>query len=206
MTMTKSDLSTNQPSQDVGSQPPAPPRRADAQRNRARLLAAAREAFVSDGYHVPIDEIARRAGVGAGTVYRHFPTKEALFEAVVLDLISQLTAEGRALLGAAEQGMAFLPFLSRVIVECAAHKGLADALAQEHVDFGAAVAPAKEELLAILGHLLVHAQEAGEVRSDVAPHDIDALLNGLLAMEQHRDTRTPLGHLAAIVYDGLRRS
>jgi AcrR family transcriptional regulator len=205
MTMPKPDQSANQPSPGVGSQPPAPPRRADAQRNQARLLAAAREAFVSDGYHVPIDEIARRAGVGAGTVYRHFPTKEALFEAVVLDLISQLTAEGRALLREAEPGLSFLPFFSQVIAECTTHKGLADALAQEHVDFGVAIVPAKGELLAILGHLLAHAQEAGEVRSDIAPHDIDALLNGLLAMEQHRDTRTPRGHLAAIVYDGLRR-
>src|SRR5215472_3500974 len=75
----------------------AKPLRADAQRNRARVLQAARRAFAAEGVSVPLDEIARRAGVGAGTVYRHFPSKEALFEAVVHDRLRQLTEEGRAL-------------------------------------------------------------------------------------------------------------
>ena len=67
---------------------PARPMRADARRNRARVLEAARAVFAEEGLAVPLDEIAARAGVGAGTVYRHFPTKEALFEAVVTDRIA----------------------------------------------------------------------------------------------------------------------
>src|SRR6266545_3604820 len=66
------------------------PPRADAVRNRQRVLEAAKEAFAAEGLAVPLDEIARRAGVGAGTVYRHFPTKEALFEAVILDRVRKL--------------------------------------------------------------------------------------------------------------------
>jgi AcrR family transcriptional regulator len=74
------------------------PLRADALRNRARVLEAAHAAFAADGLAVPLDEIARRAGVGAGTVYRHFATKEALFEAVIADHLEALAAAGRAAL------------------------------------------------------------------------------------------------------------
>src|SRR5438876_7565800 len=77
------------------------PLRADAQRNRAKVLAAAQEAFAAEGIAVPLDEIARRAGVGAGTVYRHFPTKEALFEAVIADRLEHF-AEHATSLGTAE--------------------------------------------------------------------------------------------------------
>jgi len=72
------------------------PLRADARRNREKVLRAAREAFAASGYGVPLDEIAARAGVGPGTVYRHFPAKEALFEAVVTARIEDLIADARA--------------------------------------------------------------------------------------------------------------
>src|SRR3984893_11319753 len=75
---------------------PAKPLRADAARNRARVLETAYETFAAEGLSVPIDEIARRAGVGAGTVYRHFPTKEDLFKAVVESRLRHLITEGRA--------------------------------------------------------------------------------------------------------------
>ena len=77
---------------------PARPLRADAARNRARLLEVAYETFAAEGLSVPIDEVARRAGVGAGTVYRHFPTKEALFQAVIENRMQALVDDGRALL------------------------------------------------------------------------------------------------------------
>ena len=76
---------------------PARPLRADAARNRARVLEIAYETFAAEGLGVPIDEIARRAGVGAGTVYRHFPTKEDLYRAVVEDRIRRITDDGRVL-------------------------------------------------------------------------------------------------------------
>src|ERR1700750_2496644 len=78
------------------------PLRADAARNREKVLRAAREAFAESGYGVPLDEIAARAGGGAGTVYRHFPAKEALFEAVVTARVEDLIADARGRAGAAD--------------------------------------------------------------------------------------------------------
>ena len=90
------------------------PLRADAARNREKVLRAAREAFAESGYGVPLDEIAARAGVGPGTVYRHFPAKEALFEAVVTARITDLVNEARVRADAADPGEAFFGFLTRM--------------------------------------------------------------------------------------------
>ena len=85
----------------------ARPLRADAARNRDKVLRAAREAFAELGYGVPLDEIAARAGVGPGTVYRHFPAKEALFEAVVTSRVEDLLSDARARADSGDPGGAF---------------------------------------------------------------------------------------------------
>src|SRR2546430_12455978 len=90
---------------------PDRPLRADAARNRARVLEVAYDAFAAEGLAVPIDEIARRAGVGAGTVYRHFPAKEDLFRAVMIDRMERIVAEGRKLHQSGEPGEALFEFL-----------------------------------------------------------------------------------------------
>src|SRR5712691_4544222 len=100
-----------------GDMPDARPLRADARRNRERVLDAARAAFAAQGLSVPLDEIARHAGVGPGTLYRHFPTKEALIEAVVHDRLQGLAADGAALLDAPDPGAAFFAFLGRLAAE-----------------------------------------------------------------------------------------
>ena len=106
------------------------PVRADAARNRARVLEVAYETFAADGLSVPIDEIARRAGVGAGTVYRHFPTKEALFQAVIADRMRHLIDDGRALLESERPGQALFTFLRSMVLQWgAADRGLVEALA-----------------------------------------------------------------------------
>ncbi len=109
---------------------PDRPLRADAARNRARVLEVAYETFAAEGLAVPIDEIARRAGVGAGTVYRHFPTKEDLFRAVIDERIRRIVDEGRALVGGrgAGRGAVRVSPLDGVAVG-ATDRGLADALA-----------------------------------------------------------------------------
>src|SRR5215218_10822981 len=100
------------------------PLRADAARNRARVLEVAYETFAAEGLAVPIDEIARRAGVGAGTVYRHFPTKEELFRAVIQDRISRIVDDGRDLLASGHAGEALFTFLrSMVLGWCATDEG-----------------------------------------------------------------------------------
>ena len=95
---------------------PAPRMRADAARNRARVLEVAYETFAAEGLTVPIDAIARRAGVGAGTVYRHFPTKEALFHAVIADRMHRFIDDGHALLESAGPGEAIFSFLRSMVL------------------------------------------------------------------------------------------
>src|SRR3954467_10927193 len=105
----------------------ARPLRADAARNRARVLKVAYETFAAEGLAVPIDEIARRAGVGAGTVYRHFPTKEELYRAVVEDRIRRIVEEGRALLAVQDPAEALFTFLRSMVLQWGAtDRGLAD--------------------------------------------------------------------------------
>ena len=114
---------------------PARPLRADAARNRARVLETAYETFAAEGLAVPIDEIARRAGVGAGTVYRHFPTKEDLFSAVVDSRIRRIIGEGRGLLDVPGPGEALFAFLRSMVLDWGAtDQGLVDALAGLGID------------------------------------------------------------------------
>src|ERR1700753_1048708 len=135
---------------------PAKPLRADAARNRARVLETAYETFAADGLSVPIDEIARRAGVGAGTVYRPFPTKKYLFRAVVDSRIRRIIDEGRALLDDPGPGEALFAFLRSMVLDWGAtDQGLVDALAGLRIA-GDAVAPdADDAFRGLLGELLV---------------------------------------------------
>ncbi|MGA5822316.1 TetR/AcrR family transcriptional regulator [Kitasatospora sp. NPDC094028] len=186
---------------------PAPvdrPLRADARRNRAKVLAAAREAFAAEGLAVPLDEIARRAGVGAGTVYRHFPTKEALFEAVVTDSIETQTARGRAVLAEEAPGEALFTFLAELVAGAVVKMDLADALVGAGVELQPGTTAAAAQLRAVLGELLTRAQAAGAVRPDVDGADLHALVAGAVAAERRRPSDTAPGRLARLVCDGLR--
>ena len=137
------------------------PLRADAARNRARVLEVAYETFAAEGLAVPIDEIARRAGVGAGTVYRHFPTKEALFEAVIEDRVRSIVDKAGTLLGSSEPGDGALRLPARSIGPGAADHGLADALAGYGIDINAAAPGAEAEFLDVLGDLLASSATGG---------------------------------------------
>jgi AcrR family transcriptional regulator len=160
------------------------PLRADAARNRARVLEVAYQTFADEGLSVPIDEIARRAGVGAGTVYRHFPTKEDLFRAVVEDRIQRIVDEGRALTHDEAPGEALFTFLRSMVLQWGAtDRGLADALAGYGIDIATAMPEAEGEFLGVLGELLKAAQDAGTVRRDVDVADVKAILVGCLAMQ-----------------------
>jgi AcrR family transcriptional regulator len=181
------------------------PLRADARRNRELVLEAARTAFAAEGVTVPLDEIARRAGVGAGTVYRHFPTKEALFEAVVLDRMQHLVAQARAGTTAADPQAALFGFISLLISEAAPKKDLIDALDSAGVDVSAAIAGLADEFRAETGRLLTQAQEAGGVRGDIGITDLVALLSGtILATQRHPGQRIDPQRAIAVLCDGLR--
>ena len=175
--------------------------RADARRNRERVLAAAREAFAESGFGVPLDAIAARAGVGPGTVYRHFATKEALFEAVTLTRVRELVALARAGAAGRDPGAAFDALLERIADEAVAKRDLPDALGGVGE---AAVAVATGELHEALDALLDRARAAGVVRAGIGATELIALLKGLLqAVRESKDPELP-ARLLAVVRDGLR--
>jgi AcrR family transcriptional regulator len=181
------------------------PLRADARRNRARLLEAARTAFAAEGLAVPLDEIARRAGVGPGTLYRHFPTKEALFEAVVDDRLRDLADTARALRSAEDAGAALFTLIDRLVAEAAVKKDLVDALDGAGVEVRTALAATAGDLREQIGQLLARAQRHGAVRPDLDVADLMALLSGLcaaLTAPAHR--RADPGRMLAVLRAGLR--
>jgi AcrR family transcriptional regulator len=182
---------------------PDRPLRADAARNRARVLEVAYDTFAAQGLSVPIDEIARRAGVGAGTVYRHFPTKEDLFRAVVEDRIQRIVNDGRALVAGDDPGEALFTFLRSMVLEWGAtDRGLTDALAGLGIDVATAMPEAEGEFLGVLGELLRAGQKAGTVRPDVDVPDVKAIVVGSQAMQAYRPDAAE--RLLEVVLDGLR--
>jgi AcrR family transcriptional regulator len=154
--------------------------RADARRNRERLLRVAADAFATGGLAVPLDDIAKRAGVGPGTLYRHFPTREALFEAVVRDRLLGLVDAARSVREADDAGAALFGFLERLVAEAGPKRDLIDALAGAGVDVRATLAATGADLRTEIGHLLTRAQHQGAVRPDLTTADLTALLSGLL--------------------------
>lgn len=193
-----------QPSPDAAPPDPGPPGlRADARRNRARVLQAAQAAFAADGLSVPLDEIARRAGVGAGTVYRHFPTKEALFETIVLGQINQLCERIRHWVDAPDPGVAFFSMWDEVAAQGALKKDMTDALTAAGVDISAAVARARGTVRETVGTVLARAQAVGAVRPDVTPADLYSLLSGVFVAAR-QDGAGPIETALAVIADGLR--
>jgi AcrR family transcriptional regulator len=179
-----------------GGQAAGRPLRADAARNREKVLDAARAAFAEAGYGVPLDEIATRAGVGPGTVYRHFPAKEALFEAVVTARVEDLVEDARGRADAEDPGDAFFGFLARMVAESAAKRDLPDAIS--------IAGSLRDDLAAAVDLLLRRAQEAGAVRADVRTPDLIALLRGMFATLAGTADPALRDLVSAVLADGLR--
>jgi AcrR family transcriptional regulator len=178
--------------------------RSDARRNRAKVLEAAQLAFADDGLAVSLDEIARRAGVGAGTVYRHFPSKEALFEAVIISRVQEHVAEAEALAGAGDAGEAFFGFLRHLIESGGVKRDLVDALTGAGADVSA-VAAATASLRSAVESLLVRAQQAEAVRASIGIDDLMTLLAGtFLATQRYTHDLERRDRVWAVVFDGLR--
>ena len=178
--------------------------RADARRNRELILDAAEQVFAESGLVVPIDDIARRAGVGVGTLYRHFPTKEALFEAIIVARIQRLATEARALAANEDPGGALFHFLARLGEEGTAKRDLVDALSGAGVNVMEALSGAKKELERA-GEMLLHrAQQAGVVRADVGLADLFALVMGTCNGADVGPALCSRARMMAVVCDGLR--
>jgi AcrR family transcriptional regulator len=183
------------------------PLRADALRNRARVLEAAEAVFAAHGTAASTEEVARRAGVGIGTVFRHFPTKEALLEAVFVTQLGRLATEADALMGAGDPGEAFFAFFTRVVGHAATKNAFTAALAEAGVDVRATTAETGRELRRALGALLDRAQDAGAVRPDIGLPEVLALLVGASRAAEHVGTDYEVRERTlAVVFDGLRAS
>jgi AcrR family transcriptional regulator len=154
------------------------PLRADAERNRRALLDAAAEMFREHGLEVGIAEIAQRAGVGRGTVFRRFPTKEHLIAAIVVDRMTWAADLGRQLLDAPEGGEALFEFLEQLVGAQQLDRALFDGLDEEWLA-NDEIRAAQSEFMAVLDGLVSRAQAAGAVRSDVGVLDVLMLFKGL---------------------------
>jgi AcrR family transcriptional regulator len=177
--------------------------RADAVRNRARILEAAEVVFASEGIEAPVDDIAEKAGVGVGTLYRHFPNKEKLCEAILLDRLRALTEDARAQADAEDPVAAFFGFLEHFVELGVAKRHLIDAVMGAGLDFEKAAASVKDDLREAVGVLLRRAQEAGAVRPDVSPTAVVSLISATCHAAGHSDD-APALDLLGIVCDGLR--
>jgi AcrR family transcriptional regulator len=177
--------------------------RADAARNRARLLEVAYATFAAEGLGVPIDEIARRAGVGAGTVYRHFPTKDALFAAIITDWLTRHAQVAADLAERYEAGPAFFAFVDWVVRAGGVDQGLMEALAGTGFDIATEVPEAEQQWMAALCGLLRAAQAVGAVRADLDPADVKALVVGFQAMLRYQPRPESADRLLEVLHAGL---
>jgi AcrR family transcriptional regulator len=177
------------------------PLRADAQRNRDKVLAAARQAFTENGASTSLEAIARRAGVGIGTLYRHFPTRQALLEAVYVDEVEQLARAAGEL-----SSLDPWPALEAWLVRLGAYLVTKHALAGEllnYVDSNADVfAACRGELFGAGEPLLERAKAAGEVRPDAELRDVVQMVGGI-AKIQNSDPDA-IARILAMALDGLR--
>ncbi|MGE2717312.1 TetR/AcrR family transcriptional regulator [Mycolicibacterium litorale] len=181
----------------------ARPLRADAARNRERVLRVAYETFAAEGLTVPVDEIARRAGVGPGTIYRHFPTKEALYAAVVEHRLHEMIDRGRQLLESGDPREALFDFVREMVLEWGASDHvLIDALAGRGIDVHQVAPEADRAARSVLGELLAAGQRAGTVRADLGVPELKAILAGCQAIGAYDGEVA--AHATAVVIDGLR--
>jgi AcrR family transcriptional regulator len=182
------------------------PLRADAARNRAKVLAAAEAVFAEQGTSASTETVAQRAGVGIGTVFRHFPTKESLLEAVLIGLLRRLADDAEALAVADDPGTAFFAFFTQVVTQAVTKNAVSAALAESGIDARDETDRTGQELKKALSTLLDRAQRSGAVRADVGVAEVMALLAGASQAAGHLGADYEVRiRMLEIVFDGLRR-
>ncbi|WP_432993490.1 TetR/AcrR family transcriptional regulator [Dactylosporangium sp. CA-233914] len=185
----------------------AKPLRADAQRNREALLAKAREVFdTGDFFDLRFDDFARLAGVGTGTLYRHFPTREALAEAVYHEEVATLCDRARQLRTTLPAAEALATFLRGMVDHMHAHQGLARTLATLMATGSGALAEGSRALEQAVTDLVAAAVHDGTVRDDVGAGAVMMALHGIGAAHDRPGWRAEADDVITLVLDGLRRS
>ncbi len=180
------------------------PLRADARRNREKILVAARAVFAEQGVDAQMDDVARQADVGVGTVYRHFPTKEALLNALTDELFAVIAVHTRTLLTLEDPWEAFTRALWFGAEKTAGDRAFTEIMAAQQ-KWPARSCPGKEDLLITVGDLMERCKAAGSMRQDAMVEDIGLLMCGVGSASQMEHTVPDAWrrHLA-IMLDGLR--
>ncbi|HEY3734283.1 MAG TPA: TetR/AcrR family transcriptional regulator [Streptosporangiaceae bacterium] len=190
------------PTQGAGTPAGGPPLRADARRNRERLLAAATAAFAEHGADAPLEDIARRAGVGIGTLYRHFPTRLALQEGVFRSQVDAVCQRGRDLAGSPAPGDAFADWLQALSGYLATKRGLSQALIATLGRDSELISSCSQLMKTTAEQLLLRAQEAGQLRADISAMDVMRLVHGIAVATERAPGDAP--RLLSLMIDGLR--
>lgn len=181
------------------------PMRADARRNYERLLTEARTAFTEHGTDTSLEDIARRAGVGIGTLYRHFPNRTALMGAVFQGEVDALLAHARRLADAPQPCAALVEWLRAIITHATTYRGLSRALMTASADDSSGMARCSVPMREAGGALLSRAQQAGAVRPDVSISDLMQLTNGIaLAVEESPADPQLADRLLTLTLRGLK--
>jgi AcrR family transcriptional regulator len=169
------------------------------------VLEAAEAVFAARGASASTEEIALQAGVGIGTVFRHFPTKEALLEAILMDHVAKLGAVARSLATSADPGAALFGLFTRMVEQAATKKTYVDALADAGLDSRIARSLVGQEVVQAIGALLIRAQRAGAVRDDIGVTELIALVVGASRAAEHAGwDRAVRARTLRVVFDGLR--
>ncbi|ADJ45592.1 TetR family transcriptional regulator [Amycolatopsis mediterranei S699] len=185
-------------------EPESRPPRADAARNRDQLLAVATRVFVSADGEPSMRAIAREAGVGIATLYRHFPTRESLVDAVYRDQVGRLTTGARELLGELPPAAAMRRWMDLFGDWIATKNGMLDTLLAMIESGEIAHAQTRTELLAAITTILDAGRAAGDLRSDVTAEDIAASLIGIFTVAPRPEHEAKAGRLLNLLMDGLR--
>jgi AcrR family transcriptional regulator len=179
--------------------------RADARRNRQRLLDVAVRAFSERGTDASLEAIAKEAGVGIGTLYRHFPTREALLEAAYRNEVARVCDSAEELLAQYPPEQAMRVWMDRFIDYLATKQGMADAL-KAVIASGDSdpFAESLDRISTAISTLLKAGAEAGVLRSDVDPLDVGFSLGGILLITTDKGLRDRAGRMLDLLLDGLR--
>jgi AcrR family transcriptional regulator len=188
----------------VAASPEVKPLRADARRNREKVLQAARAVFADRGRDAQMDDVAGAAGVGVGTVYRHFPTKEALLEALIVESFVQITDEAERSLEIEDPWEAFATLMWRAAEIMAGDRALSEVFAASTGSVEQRM-PTLEELRDAVGRVIERGQVAGVIREDMLVDDVPMIMCGIgsATKKPHVCTEAWRRHLM-IVLDGLR--
>ncbi|MFI1753204.1 TetR/AcrR family transcriptional regulator [Streptomyces sp. NPDC020571] len=201
------DQEPTPPAADRPQQPTSPggrPLRAHARRNRENLVAAARAAFTAADDTVPLEGIARDAGVGIGTLYRHFPTREALVEAVYAAELDAVTDSAPALLNELPPERALRAWMARYAEFVATKRAMLNTLHTSWASGRLATPATRERITAAIGTLLAEGARTGSLRADVEPDDVTAMLLGVFLSTAADDEPERTGRLLDLAVDALR--